>query len=238
MYRKAIIVGATSGIGRELALILSQKGYKVGITGRREALLTTLANEAPDVFVPKVFDCTTENAIENLQDLTKTLGGLDLFVLSSGTGELNDRLQDSIVQETNQLNVIAFSKVMGWAFHHFQKQGHGHLVSISSIAGLRGSGIAPSYNASKAYQINYLEGLRQKSTKAKLQITVTDVRPGFVDTQMAKGEGKFWVAPPQKAAKQIFSAINGKKDRVYITKRWRLIAIILKILPNWVYKRM
>ena len=111
-------------------------------------------------------------------------------------------------------------------------------MAISSIAGLRGSGIAPSYNASKAYQINYLEGFRQKAAKAKLQIAVTDVRPGFVDTDMAKGDGKFWVAPPQRAAKQIFSAIIGKKDRVYITKRWRLIAIILKILPTWVYKRM
>lgn len=166
------------------------------------------------------------------------LGGLDLLVFSSGTGELNQELQDVIVQETNQLNVIAFSKVMGWGFNYFQKQGNGHLVGISSIAGLRGSGIAPSYNASKAYQINFLEGLRQKATKAKLQITITDVSPGFVDTSMAKGEGKFWVAPPQKAAKQIYSAINRKKDRVYVTKRWRPIAIILKILPNWVYKRM
>ena len=111
-------------------------------------------------------------------------------------------------------------------------------MAISSVGGLRGSRIAPSYNASKAFQINYLEGLRQKATKLKTDIFVTDIRPGFVDTAMAKGEGQFWVASVQKSTNQILDAINKKKKIVYITKRWKLIGIILKRLPRVIYDNM
>jgi len=120
----------------------------------------------------------------------------------------------------------------------FKSQGHGHLVNISSIEGIRGNGLAPSYNATKAYQINYLEGLRLNVSKSKLPIFVTDVRPGFVDTAMAKGEGLFWVAPVKKAADQIYGAIKRKKNVVYVSKRWRLIGYILKAIPYSMLKRL
>jgi short-subunit dehydrogenase len=101
---------------------------------------------------------------------------------------------------------------------------------ISSIAGLRGNKDAPAYNATKAYQINYTEAMRQKVHSLKLPITITDIRPGFVDTDMAKGDGKFWVSTVGKAGEQIIKAINAKRKVVYVTKRWRLIAIILHLL--------
>jgi short-subunit dehydrogenase len=111
-------------------------------------------------------------------------------------------------------------------------------VNISSIAGIRGNGIAPSYNATKAYQINYLEGLRINAKDFGSSITVTDVRPGFVDTAMAKGEGLFWVAPVEKAAKQIYRAIKQKKQVVYVSRRWRVIGTLLKIIPFSILKRI
>ncbi len=95
-----------------------------------------------------------------------------------------------------------------------------------------------SYNASKAYVSSYLEGLACRKECRSGAITVTDVRPGFVDTPMAQGEGLFWVASPEKAAKQIYAAIRKKKRIVYITKRWRLIAAIIKLLPFCLYKRI
>ena len=98
--------------------------------------------------------------------------------------------------------------------------------------------MAPAYNATKAYQMNYLEGLRQKATKLKFHIFVTDIRPGFVDTDMAKGERQFWVATVEKATQQIFKAIKKKKKVAYITKRWRLIALILKLIPKPFYDKM
>ena len=236
--KKAIVIGASSGIGNELAKILAVNNYQVAITGRRKTNLNRLAEKNPDKYIVNSYDCTTENNSEKLTDITNELGGLDLLIFSSGTGELNEQLDYETEKKTNQLNVAAFTEIVDWAFNYFEKQGKGHLVAISSIAGLRGSRIAPAYNASKAYQINYLEGLRQRGKKLGKPIVVTDVRPGFVDTPMAKGEGQFWVAKKEKAAHQIFQMIKQKKDIGYVTRRWRIIAIILKGLPSWVYIRM
>lgn len=237
--KKAIIIGATSGIGRGIAKALAQKNHQVGITGRREGLLNELKQEAPSQFIVRKMDvCDTEAGVEDLRSLIEELGGLDLLVLSSGTGDLNEDLDFAIEKRTIDTNVLGFTNIVDWIFNFFANQKTGHLVVISSIAGLRGSRGAPAYNASKAYQINYLEGLRQKANKLKLPIVVTDLRPGFVDTAMAKGEGQFWVATVDKAVKQIVGAIERKAKVVYVTKRWRLIAFVLKMMPNWMYDKM
>lgn len=236
--KKAIVIGATSGIGNELAQILVQNGYKVGITGRRLAELERLKKRNPEHFTVSSFDCTKENNSKKLNDLVDQIGGLDLLIFSSGTGNLNESLDFEIENKTNLLNVNAFTEIVDWTFNYFKKQGNGHLVAISSIAGIRGSRIAPAYNASKAYQINYLEGLRQKATKVKMPIYVTDIRPGFVDTDMAKGDGQFWVATKEKASRQIVGIIQRKKEIGYVTKRWWVIAKLLWLVPNVIYKRM
>jgi len=236
--KKAIVIGATSGIGNELSKTLVQNGYKVGITGRRKPELEKLQKSNPDNYVISSFDCTNLNNSEKLDELTSLIDGLDLLILSSGTGDLNENLDFEIENKTNSLNVNAFTEIVDWAFNYFEKQGKGHLVAISSIAGLRGSRIAPAYNASKAYQINYMEGLRQKATKTKKPIYITDIRPGFVDTDMAKGEGKFWVASKEKATQQIFEIIKRKKNIGYVTKRWWLVAKLLSWIPNVIYKKM
>ncbi|MDP5093916.1 MAG: SDR family NAD(P)-dependent oxidoreductase [Polaribacter sp.] len=237
--KKAIIIGATSGIGKGLAKILVNNNYKVGITGRRTELLDKLKSQNPNSYYTRTFDITdTKIIVENLDALTTELGGLDLLIISSGTGDLNEKLDFEIENRTIETNVVGFTCIANWAFNYFENQKLGHLVAISSVGGLRGSRIAPAYNATKAYQVNYLEGLRQKSRKLNQQIYVTDVRPGFVDTDMAKGEGQFWVATVDKATRQIFEAIKQKKKIVYVTKRWRIIASILKRVPRQIYDRM
>lgn len=237
--KKAIIIGATSGIGKGLAVRIAEENYLVGITGRREELLNELKCKKPNSFFTKSLDVTdTIKIVENLEKLTKELGGLDLIIISSGIGDLNEKLDYEIEQRTIETNVTGFTCVANWAFNYFEKQKKGHLVAISSVGGLRGSRIAPAYNATKAFQINYLEGLRQKATKLKSEIFVTDIRPGFVDTAMAKGEGQFWVSSVDKATNQIFEAIRKKKKISYVTRRWKLIGIILKRIPRQIYDRM
>ncbi len=237
--KKAIIIGASSGIGRGLAKLLVENGYKVGITGRRSELLARLKRESPDLFVTKSFDITdTTSTVEKMEELTTELGGLDLIVICSGSGDLNDNLDFTIEKLTIDTNVLGFTCVADWAFNFFKKQKAGHVVAISSVSGLRGSRLAPSYNASKAFQINYLEALRQKAAFLKIPLDVTDVRPGFVDTGMAKGKVRFWVASVEKAAQQIYDAIIAKKQIVYITRRWRFIAAILTRIPGVLYNRM
>jgi short-subunit dehydrogenase len=237
--KKAIIIGATSGIGKVLSERFAANNYKVGITGRRDELLIELKDENPDAYLTKVLDVTdTTTSIQQLEELTNELGGLDLLVISSGIGEINEALDFEIEKQTIDTNIIGFTSIADWTFNYFEKQQSGHLVVISSIGGIRGSRQAPSYNASKAYQINYTEGLRQKAAKLKTPIFITDIRPGLVDTKMAKGEGLFWVMPLEKSVNQMYNAIIRKKKVVYVTKRWRLIAMILKLIPRPIYDRM
>jgi len=237
--KKCIIIGATSGIGRELARLYASNGYLVGITGRRENLLSKLAEENSESFKIKSFDISIpNNSHKNLNELVEELGGLDLIVINSGTGNGNDNLDFEIEKETIMTNVLGTTEISGWAFNYFRKQGHGQIAIVTSIAGMRGGRFAPAYSASKAFLINYTEGLRQKAKNLKLPVYVTDIRPGFVDTAMAKSENKFWVATPRKAAMQIYAALKRKKKIAYITKRWIIAAYILKLLPKWIFDRI
>lgn len=237
--KKAIVVGATSGIGRGIAKLLAANEYIVGITGRRTLLLEELKKENPDRYFIKTFDVRdTEYISDHLSELTKELGGLDLLIISSGTGHRADHLDFELDKRTIETNVSGFTAIADWAFNYFREQKYGHLANISSVSGLRGNRYAPSYAASKAFQINYLQGLRQKVGKLKYPISITDIRPGFVDTALAKGDGVFWVSSVEKACKQIFKAIRAKRKVVYITKRWRLIAVLMKLVPHWIYDKM
>lgn len=227
--KKAIVIGATSGIGRALSLLLTEQGYLVGITGRRQALLEEMVRIHPEQFVPSAFDVTELKAEEHLTDLVEKLGGVDVIVYSSGVGEFNKHLDFAIEKQMIDTNVTAFTQVADWAFTFFQQQGTGCFASITSMAGMIGSRHAPAYNASKAYQINYLKGLRQKARKYKLAIGMTDLRTGFVDTAMAKASGKFWVATPEKAARQILNAIEQKTAVAFITKRWKIVGFFLRL---------
>lgn len=237
--KKAIVIGASSGIGKGLAKLLVENGYHVGITGRRVQLLEGLKSEHTNAYRIQCFDVAdTTIAVEKLDELTAELGGLDLLIFCSGTGEINNTLNFEVEKQTIDTNVVGFTCVADWAFHYFEKQQFGHFVAISSIGGLRGSRQAPAYNATKAYQINYLEGLRQKAKQRNEKIIITDIRPGLVDTAMAKGEGLFWVMPVDKAVRQMYRAIIRKKKVVYVTKRWQLIAMVLKRIPRVIFDRM
>lgn len=237
--KKAIIIGASSGIGRSLAELMACKNFIIGISGRRSELLEELKTSNPHTFLVKPFDVNdTGKAIEKLEELVAELGGLDLLIISSGTGDLNESLAFETEKRTIDTNVAAFTCIAGWAFNQFIQQRSGHLVAISSVGGLRGSDQAPAYNASKAYQMNYLEGLRKKASKLKVPVYVTDIRPGLVDTAMAKGEGLFWVMPVEKAAGQIYRAFSRRKKVAYVTKRWWLIAKILRLMPKAIYDKI
>ena len=235
--KKAIIIGASSGIGRDLAKILVSHEYIVGVTGRRTELLTELQAELQSKCYMRIMDVAdTSTAIETFNSLIAEMGGVDLVVISAGTGHGTSDLQWPNEKDTIDTNVSGFTAIADTAFNYFVKQGHGHLVGISSIAAIRGGRYAPAYNASKAFVCNYLEGLRHMAMKTKLPIYVTDIQPGFVDTRMAQGDRIFWRASAEKAARQIYRAIERKKPHAYVTRRWRLVAWVLKIMPNWLYR--
>lgn len=233
--KKALIIGASSGIGRELAIILAKNGFEVGLMARRMELLKALQNEIPTKCHVGHLDLSkSSEAIEKVQEMLRSMNGIDLVVINSGTGFLNTELEWSKELETIEVNVSGFCAIAGVVYKSFAKQGKGHLVGISSIGALRGNHIAPAYNASKAFMSNYLEGLRKKAIKDNIAITVTEIQPGAVKTDMLQGID-FWVASPQKAADQIYSAIQTQQTHAYVTKRWRLIGWLLKCMPDSLY---
>lgn len=163
---------------------------------------------------------------------------MDLFVYNSGYGEASKNLSWETDKATTLINVNGFAETTNYAFNYFVKQGYGQIAATSSVAAYRGNSWAPAYNASKAYMSNYLEGITIKAGRLKANIAVTDIQPGFVQTAMAKGSKLFWSASVQKATLQIFHAIEKKKRKVQVTKRWALIAWLFKWMPYTLYKRI
>lgn len=239
MSKKIIIVGASSGIGKELARIFSGHDYIVGITARRFELLSEVAKELSGPSVVKRMDVANpDEAVSILEELIKEMGGVDIVVISAGIGFLNPELMWKKEKDTIDVNVTGFAAIANVAMKQFLRQGRGHLVGVSSIAAIRGDSLAPAYSASKAFMSNYLEALRLKAFKMRLPIVITDIQPGFVDTAMAQGDGLFWVASPKKAAQQIFDVIKKRRKYAYVTSRWRFVAWILKIVPDWLLVRI
>jgi short-subunit dehydrogenase len=238
MQKRVIIVGASSGIGRKMAELYAERGWLIGITGRRKELLEEIRKQYPNNIHTGCFDVTCDENIPQLQSLVAQMGGLDLLVISAGTGEPSKELSWEIDERTIKTNVQGFTEIANWGFNYFAGIGQGQMAVISSIGAIRGGSWAPAYNASKAFQSHYFNGLSVKASKMKKNITMTCVEPGFVATKMAKSHKLFWVVPVEKAARQIMRAIDNKKRKAYISKRWWLIAQILRFMPHWLYKKI
>jgi short-subunit dehydrogenase len=235
--KKVIIIGASSGIGYELAKVFSEKGFEVGLTARREEQLIALQKELKGKsFIKKMDVSHFDEARQSLKELMSEMDGMDIIVLNSGIGWSYPTPQQEI--DTIQVNVSGFVNLANFSIEYFKEKNMGHIVGVSSIASIRGSAIATVYSATKSFVSSYMEGLRFRFAKKKLNIVVTDIRPGFVLTPMTeKNKGMFWVSSPRKAAEQIFSATINKKEVAYITRRWGIVAIIYKLAPDFLLKR-
>lgn len=246
--KKAIVVGATSGMGREVTKTLAQKGYEVGLVGRRGNLLNSLQKQiATKTYIKQIDVSQTEKAKKQLEELIKEMGGLDLMFISvTAQGDIGctiptSKMSFQEVKRIMDVDLYGFWVAAHVATKYFEKQKHGHLVGVSSISKIKGSPISPEYSAAKAFVSKYLDGIRNRMIKNNLPIFVTEIIPGFVDVERQKYselKGAFWVATTKEAAKQICDAIESKEEKVYVTKRWRLIAWFLQIIPDWFYRKI
>ncbi len=233
---RVLIIGASSGIGKELSIRYASLGNEVMAVARRKPLLQELAQANSNIQVAQCDVADIESSKVLLAQIFAS--PIDLAILCSGVGDLNPDLDFAIERPTLDVNVVGWTFFADFIYKKFEEQRYGHLAVISSCGGLRGEPMAPSYSASKAFQMNYAEALCKKAFKSKLPIVVTDIRPGLINTRMAKGEGLFWVMPVEKVATQIMTAITKKKDVVIVTKRWSILHWIMKHLPRSIYKRM
>ena len=235
--KKGIIIGASSGIGWELAIQLAALGYQLGLMARRVDRLKELGTQLPGQHFIQGTDLRDiEQSQQDLGALIDKMGAVDLIVVNSGVGLRERKLDWTIESEMIDVNVRGFAAMSVIAMNHFQDNGSGHLVGVSSVASYTSTGLSLTYTASKAFVSNYLEGMRSRAQHSGLPITVTTVEPGFVDTPMVDWQA-IWMAPVDKAVAQMVKAILKRKNHVFITKRWRIAVWIIKLMPRWIMRK-
>ena len=236
--KRIIIIGATSGIGREVAKLYIARGWQVGVAGRRTDELENLRQEAPQQVYTETIDVTHDDAPTRLQSLIDKVGGMDVFLLSSGIGKQNPTLEADIELKTASTNVTGFMRMTMTAYHFFAKQGYGHIAAISSIAGTKGLGIAPAYSATKCFQNTYLDALDQLAHMNGLNICFTDIRPGFVATPLLKDDSYPLLMKAPDVATQIVKGIDRKKRTLIIDWRYRILVFFWRLIPRYIWLQL
>ena len=243
--RKAILVGASSGIGAALAVQLADHGYSLALLARRTDLLNDLCdqiNHKAGVTLARAYshDVNDYDSVPALlQTILKDLGGVDLFIYNSGISlpvglKKFDFAKDCRTLEVNFLGALAWFNPVAAMFQGLKS---GQIVGISSVAGDRGRVGNPSYNASKAALSSYLESLRNRLTR--YGVHVLTVKPGFVETDLLAGaKGTFWVIPAEQAARDICKAIHDRKQVIYSPARWRWVMLIIRNIPSFIFRKM
>ena len=237
--KKAIVVGASSGIGHEVARLLIAQGWAVGVAARRIDKLTDLQAMAPERVYTAQIDVNNEDAETSLLQLIERMNGIDLYFHAAGIGWQNPSLNTDIELKTMETNAVGFTRMIGCAYRYFAYKGGGHIACITSIAGTKGLGPAPAYSATKAMQNTYLQALEQLTACKHHNIHFTDIRPGFVDTPLLAGTSHLpMLMTTEKVARSIIKAINNRRHICVIDTRWCILTFFWRLIPNWIWRRM
>ena len=237
--KRIVIVGATSGMGLEVARLALRAGWRVGAAGRRAERLEALRAEAPEQMEIRQMDVTDPAAPEQLATLIGRLGGMDIYLHSSGIGFRNEALDPAIELATARTNAEGFIRMVTAAYTYFRSHGGGQIAVISSIAGTKGLGAAPAYSATKRLQSTYIDALAQLARMQRARIRFTDIRPGFVDTPLLASDGGYpMLMPADKVARRIFRAIVRGRRRVVIDGRFAVLVFLWKLIPTWLWERL
>lgn len=254
--KRAIVIGASSGIGREVAKLLLEQGWTLGVAARRVELLGSIGDgvdmpgSTGNSVVVEQIDVTAADATEKLRSMIERLGGMDLFFYASGIGKQNRELQQDIELMTMETNALGFTRMIGEAYRYFAERSEerhgvdgdscvGHITAITSIAGTKGLGPAPSYSATKAMQNVYMQALEQQANARKLKIRFTDIRPGFVDTALLSGDYRYpMMLKPEAVAREIVSTINHRRHIRVIDWRYRLLTALWRRIPRFIWRHI
>ncbi len=232
MERRAIVMGASSGIGLEVARLLRQRGWTVGVAARRIERLEEFEHRMQ-------IDVCDVNAGRQLLELVGCLGGMDLYFHASGIGHQNRELKEDIELQTVETNGVGFTRMVGAAFRYMAENGGGHIAVISSIAGTKGLGPAPAYSATKAFQNTYIQSLEQLANARRLGISFTDLRPGFVATDLLNDGRQYpLLLAPGAVARDMVASIERQRHVRVIDWRWRVITTLWRRIPRWLWRRL
>lgn len=240
--KRAIIMGATSGIGLEVMKELTTRGWQVGIAGRRQNLLIEIQRTNLNVVATECIDVTQDNASEKLLTLIGKMGGIDLYFHSSGIGHQNPKLDIEIELKTVETNALGFTRLVNTAFKYFEEhpEKKGQIAVISSIAGTKGLGASPAYSATKRYVNHYLECLEQLiHIKGIKNIKISDIRPGFVKTALlADGHNYPLQLDSTSVAKEIVDKVLRGKSIITVDWKYRILVFFWRLIPRCIWIRL
>jgi NAD(P)-dependent dehydrogenase (short-subunit alcohol dehydrogenase family) len=246
---RALVVGASSGLGAALVRRLAREGCHVAALARSGEALLALAREAeaqPEARAAggrvhaHAHDVTDTAAVPALfESVVRELGGLDLAVYTAGVMPPVGRTEYDTAKDLDILSVN-FGGLVAWgnqAAQLFRTQRSGTIVGVSSISGNRGRKGNPLYGASKAALDNYLESLRNRL--AGEGVHVCTIKPGYIATRMTEGmAGLFWVAEPDEAAAAVLAAARSGANVRYVLRRWWFVGTLLPFIPSFVFRRL
>ena len=237
----AIVMGATSGIGYEVALALARQGWRVGVAGRREEVLKKMMAETDGIMAYEVIDVNKPQAVDGLHTLIGKMGGMDLYFHSSGIGYQNVALDADKELSTIETNCLGMARLVGEAFRYLEQhpETDGQIAVISSIARTKGLGAAPAYSASKRFTSHYLECLCQLTSIRNIRnIHITDIRPGFVRTPLLQGSPFPMQLDARRVAESIVDGLEKRKSVITINWLYHLLVFFWQMIPRAIWIRM
>jgi len=240
--KRIIIVGASSGLGERIARDFARTGWLVGIAARREKRLKEIASQASGNIVYAEIDVTQIDAVERFEGLIEARGGMDVLLYCAGVGYQDPEIDPVLLQSTLDTNVSGFARILTAAYKYFRQTSslrRGHIAAITSIAGTKGIGLSAAYSSSKRFEQTYIDALEQLAFTEHANVAFTDIRPGFVRTDLLNGKMKYpmemtvdYVAP------KIEAALLKCRRVAIIDWRWSVVVFFWRLIPRWLWKRM
>lgn len=240
--KRIVIIGASSGLGRRLALDFARYGFRVGIAARREERLREIKQQYPDRIEYLAIDVTADDAVSRFNHLIEMLDGMDCLLFCSGTGFQDEELVDTTIRTTLDVNVVGFARIVAAAYRYFRSTASlssGRIAAITSVAATKGIGIAAAYSSSKRFQQQFLDSLEQLAYTQQVNVRFTDIRPGFVRTDILRADRDYpMLMTVDEAAPLIEKAILKGRRRVTVDSRWALVTALWKAIPACLWKRI
>lgn len=243
--RRALVIGASEGIGAALARKLAKEGYLLALVSRQKDKLQAVCqelNRKETIANFYLHDVTHyAEAPVLLQTIIADLGGLDTVVFLAGVNFPPGGIDKYNFEHDKKMVEVNLIGAMAWLnpiAELFQQAKTGQIVGIGSVAGDRGRVGNPGYNASKAGLATYLEALRNRLTRHG--VNVLTVKPGFVKTEMLKAAqgGTPFAIEPEKAADDIYKAMQKRKQMIYTPFFWRYIMFIIQHIPSFIFRKL
>ena len=241
---KILIIGATSAIAESCAKIWSSRGESIFLVAKNKEKLdlleTNLKNQGSKDISSFLMD------VNNLEDHKKMfdeadnqLKEINIVLIAHGTLSDQDECEKDVNKTIEEIKTNAISTIalLTEISNRFANNKSGIIAVISSVSGDRGRASNYVYGSAKAMVSTFTSGLRQRLNK--YNVSVVTIKPGFVDTPMTKNmkKGLLWAKPSAVAAK-IVSGIENRKDEIYVPSFWRVIMFFIKLIPNFVFKKI